>query len=679
MYDMFMNLSIGQRLVAIYIISFIVIAPIFVIVVRARKKKKDVSGFLAKEMKNFPKYAKQYTFYSENFFFRDRYMHLDKLYSMRGEYTKDEVIILAVSEIRTMLMQLGIALVVFALAFNSLIIVLAALILFFVYSFLKIEKRYDTQYLEYIKDLREFVRDFSDRYKNTPDIAKALDELKSSSDLSSYFQEPVSNLHRILTRSINKDADLTLLLDANKEPILRSLLQTLYIQNDNVTTESASDYSLAPVEKALSMFVSVIDEQIHRCTESRDSFKPFGIIIILPVPLMIPIMMSNTRLFPATAVLYNGTYGLIAQIALLLSTGICYYYLIQCSRHKIVDKEDRNTFLRQLAEKKFMKRLIIKVRTRNKTKQDKLTAKLVKALSDKDYKYVYTSRIVLSTTFFILFSILIFVIPPVQKHNLYNYYGPFGAEPAIEVAEDMLPMMEQMDATVLGLSSIPTYEQIEEATYKVNGRLDETFVNNNTNRLLTKYTKYHKLGVKPIYALIPIIFGLLGWFIEDILLAIRASLVKYQIYEDILQIQTVMCIMSDTVFDSFTILNWLYYQTDCLRHNISQCIYAYNKDPEEALYNLWASSTYVNFKRSVKDLTLVYTTSSPKKVLVSSYPSRKTFSDEIHRLLLKDIKDRTGTCKLICWIPTAILLIFLFLGPMLIVSLSALFSMAGGM
>ena len=165
-------------------------------------------------------------------------------------------------------------------------------------------------------------------------------------------------------------------------------------------------------------------------------------------------------------------------------------------------------------------------------------------------------------------------------------------------------------------------------------------------------------------------FGVAGWFVPEISLITRKKLVSYEATDDIMQLQTMMIVLSETKMDVYKAICWLEKQSTVHKAAIRQCHYAYIADPEAALSKLEYASPSNDFKRLVRKLkSAVYTLSLHDAF--SDMVLDKQQSLTIREMLRnEELESRKNSSKLIAVAPAAVALVGTFIGPVLILGVS---------
>ena len=89
------------------------------------------------------------------------------------------------------------------------------------------------------------------------------------------------------------------------------------------------------------------------------------------------------------------------------------------------------------------------------------------------------------------------------------------------------------------------------------GGLSDNEVENQVDRILAKYDIVHNAGFKWWFLLVAYGCGVVGWFLPEITLKIRRKLVIYEATDDVMQLQTIMIVLSETTTNTFDAIKWL--------------------------------------------------------------------------------------------------------------------------
>jgi Fe-S cluster biosynthesis and repair protein YggX len=148
--------------------------------------------------------------------------------------------------------------------------------------------------------------------------------------------------------------------------------------------------------------------------------------------------------------------------------------------------------------------------------------------------------------------------------------------------------MPDEDASALISDAIPGMKSLE--------------VEEQVDRLSTKYDYYHAIGFKWYFVLIAYGVGVIGWFSPEISLIFRKRLVKFETTEDVMQLQTMMITLSNTKMDVYKALKWLMTESTIHKAILRQAWINYPSDPEKAISQLKSSCENRDMKRLVSKL-----------------------------------------------------------------------------
>lgn len=381
----------------------------------------------------------------------------------------------------------------------------------------------------------------------------------------------------------------------------------------NKTGDKKDEAGHSNYVNALDMIITEIRLAIQLNYKRRASF---GIIEYIPlIPVFTLKIIDNFLLgvFPTTSVFYSGVLGYLGKTIIVIVSLICYKIVLEVGSISVVKKDDRNKFVLSLQKQEWFKQLTINIKPKATKRRVKAQQLIKNSLTAKTVEHLYAIKIVYFVTAITVTIILCIVATQIGKEYIYESTAANGLMASIKEGDIDKDLQLRMDKRYLALDHQPTKEETQklvESTYKglVPSKVDEE-----TNRLYHKYIYYHNAYFKWWMVILAFINGWLAWLAPSMLLKLRTRLVRSEALEDVLQLQTIIVILSGTSSDTMDILYWLQKQSTVHSLILSDAYNEYAADPQMALLKLRSRSSLPEFKRLVDKLTLTIYKCSMRK------------------------------------------------------------------
>jgi hypothetical protein len=435
-----------------------------------------------------------------------------------------------------------------------------------------------------------------DTYAITDNIPRAI----IGCERESCLERPIAKIYEILTDE-NGDELLKRFKRTNPVRILGSLAETCYLTNNNGDLKAGNGQSSFKDE--LMILRKEADTGVRKLTKMQLAFKSYHFLALVGL-FICPIADWFLLTFmPGTTVYVNGTYGSIVKALTICLTLLTYYIISVMNRPSVVNQVDKIEYIDKLSkETRFMK-ILDKLEPKKFKTRYKLNKRVQGALSSKNTRYIYMCKLVMSTVLmaFTFVCLVVFVIS--AKTVLWNTYGSLeltGSQ--VELTDEMLEEMKKIDALYLNTDPKMPDEDASALISDAIPGMKSLEVEEQVDRLSTKYDYYHAIGFKWYFVLIAYGVGVIGWFSPEISLIFRKRLVKFETTEDVMQLQTMMITLSNTKMDVYKALKWLMTESTIHKAILRQAWINYPSDPEKAISQLKSSCENRDMKRLVSKL-----------------------------------------------------------------------------
>lgn len=659
----YMNLG----LVAATIVAFIFFT--------ARAKAKASADYMEKKKQ---KLRERFRFYFENVLTRKSFRRIVESYSSLSCYDVDTVRCQSVQLFeRNIIIVVTVPIVTLIIMKDTALAILMAFMSLVYYQSV-IEKEMDKIYVTLMEECSLVISSIREKYLETDNIALAV----LYADKSKYLEIPMSKIYRILT---DVDAE-DLLADFQKSypvRIIKTLANTCYIVHENgaVKGEDGSD----SFSNDMTILRQECDSEIRRLTKQNIAFKSLEMLSLVGLIIMPIAEWYLLSQIPGTAVLIKGFYGTVMHALIIGATIYAYYYITTANRPSVVSTVDKISAIDHISKQKVVSRQVDKIYPKTQKVQDKISGLLRDAISSKDYRYIYTAKPIFAVCAMIVMTIILAFGTITVRDNFYNNYGSLSFIPQnlsetqlnqirrmddkfMETPQEEYALMEDQDLTMLIKSSI--------------SGCSDAVASDQVKRLRTKYETYHNAKYHWWYLIVIYLAGCVAWFGPEFSLSTRKKMVAYEATDDIMQLQTMMIVLSETKMDVYKAICWLEKQASVHKAILRDCHYSYIAGPEKALDELEQKSPSNDFKRLIRKLKAsVYTLSLHDAF--SDMALDKAQSLTIREMLRgEELEQRKNNAKLIAIAPAALALVGCFIGPVIILGVSemmATFESLGGL
>ena len=343
-------------------------------------------------------------------------------------------------------------------------------------------------------------------------------------------------------------------------------------------------------------------------------FQSLSVIAMLPVLFLQPVRNWAVSNFSFTSQFYDGKLGLIAQIALIIVTMICYILtrkLKDSGAIKDEYKDPNNVWQMKLYKNPLIKKIVDLFIPKEKTREYRKMIQLMKDSATKQkLETVYVNRLVISVATFFC-SILLFM----QLHNVavdyvyneptsdYNIMGTMSAsdtKKAMQITKEHNKILVKLK----GKRNV-TNEQIEQEVRKLEYFKDynDTEIEKQVKKINDKLTIINAEYLQWFELLLAFVFAGVGYMGPKLMLMFQKILRKLEIENEIMQFQTIILMLMKIERVSVEIiLEWLERYANIFKEPITKCVNNYEAGAWEALEELKEEVSAQQFIRIVESL-----------------------------------------------------------------------------
>lgn len=646
-------------------LSLVVVTVIVFIVATTRAKLKEDKKAAEKHKRQLiARFAKYYN----SIILRGPFRRIVEMYASLSCYDSDVVKVESVKLFEKNALIAVLIPIVGLIVSRDVVTGMMLIFIGYIYYQTAVEKENDKIYIQLMEDCSMVMASTREKYMETDSIPLAV----LYADASSRLKAPMSTIYKILTSTDGEDR-LNKFQASYPIPIIKTFANTCYIVNENGTTKTpdggdsfANDMTILRQE---------CDAEIRRLTRQKIAFKSLELLSLVGLIIMPLFEFYLLKQIPGTASLLKGYYGLGVHVAVVVTSMVSYYYITTACRPSVVNQVDKipaiASFSRNYKVYRFVRHLIPK----KAGKLAKWKIKIDNALSSKDMRYIYTTKVVFGCAGFLgAIIILIFGTITIRSNFFHNYNSLSFIPQKMTITQEN--QIKRMDNDFMKMPQ-SEYAKLEDADIEQLAKssitgISDSDANTQMKRLRVKYESYHGAHYNWWWWIVAYIVALITWRAPEISLLIRKRLVEYEATNDVSQLQTMMIVLSETKMDVYRSICWLEKQSTIHRAAIRRCHFTYTANPEAALDKLEDASPINDFKRLVRKLkSAVYTLSLSEAFSDMALDKAQSLTiTEMKRT--EELELRKNNAKLIAVAPAALALVGTFAAPVLILGISTM-------
>ena len=522
-------------------------------------------------------------------------------------------------------------------------------------------------------------------YIRTNSIPEAINSIQTPFVLTHQFQD----IYRLLT-TVNGDKQLTEFCKRTPNRLLRTFATACYLRND------AGDVEGSTFLDTISLIKDEVDSERIRLFNQQLMFKSLDRLPLMPIVAYPILVFAYTHIITATAGVFESFWGYIFKIVNILVSIVCYYIITMLNNSSVASVDDRSPFYTKLIEgtaeqlnkkskdefkfkddiqiETFWSRLSKLLAPHDNKKYSVVKTKLGVALSAKSVEYMYLEK----TGNMILFGALGLVccvfITYASKITVYNSVQSTSMMSTFKMSPDQEKAVVEYDHEILKKPEAPSDldrpDMTRMMTYLLHGATDMD-ISTQVDRLIAKYTTYHNLKYYWWFGIITVLAGLAGYYSPDFLLNLRTRSITDEAMRDVLQLQTVIAILTTTKLDTLSVVYWLMRSSDIHRYVLLDCFNKYTYQPEMSLLYMSRMSNIVEFSAIADKLRLA----------VYDIPLEDAFSDlvkdrntvmKLRELAQQDeLKNKRQQASPIAKAPMVVWMVTCFIAPIIIVTINS--------
>lgn len=537
-----------------------------------------------------------------------------------------------------------------------------------------VTKTTDKIYQMVLEALRIYVGSLNEEYLRLGNVAEAMQEAECPEILKS----TIDNILNIMTSS-NSEIRLREFFEKTPFRQLQTLARVCYnVNNSGDTTVGEGQSSFM---KSLEYMSEDLNSDLEKIDYRKRIFGKIEYLCVFPIPAIKLCELGFQSIIPGMAVVYKGMMGYIIKLVILLSGIIGYTVITKINTQVPIKEDDRNYFILELLKNRGFNNFIGGLTCKNKRRRI-LESKLKNALSKKTPYELYATKFLLAFGIFIMGILTTVLLVQISYENAVEnttVLSMVASDDTKDYSQEFLMDMDEQYFKLLERQPHPegvsptTVISNEESMEFARGyltKLNDLQLQDQVDRMNKKYDQIQNSYYKWYYVLIAFGLAIIGWFIPNLILAVRQWLIKTEAQEDFLQMQTLMAIISSTDADNIEALEQLCQVSKIHKSILLYCYHSYPSDPHRELARLASRTTLPEFKRFVKKMELAVDDIDLQEAFVDLELEREYILKMRDTAIRVSIDAKRGFCGMLSRVPMIALFVGMLVIPLLMVGVN---------
>ena len=346
-------------------------------------------------------------------------------------------------------------------------------------------------------------------------------------------------------------------------------------------------------------------------------FQSLSLISIVPILFMEPIKNWAVSQFSFTSSFYNGKYGMIVQILILVLTFVCYLLTRKLKDNGSVNMSTKNTenpWQAKLYKNPLIKKFVDLFIPKNGTKEYRKLQQNMKDAASKDkIEWIYINRILLCIVTFIATIVIVMQLHKIVINNVYT--DPTADFDIVGQMSDRdtkqaMEITESDNDYIIHFRGDTSVTQTDIEKEMKRGRINQDYINSTdeeiataAERVLGKIKTVNTENMQWFELLIAMVFGVVAYNAPIWMLKFQAKMRQLDMEDEVMQFQTIiLMLMRIERVNVEIILEWLERYANIFKEPISKCVNNYESGPWEALEQLKEDVSFQPFIRIVESL-----------------------------------------------------------------------------
>lgn len=647
-----------------------IVTIIAVIVITRRKRMQEQGQWEAYKRR---KSHNRHVWLSSNFLTRNKYSRVVMQYSTLACYNVFEV-----EEKSTKVFIQSVATAVLipvavTIALKDMLLGAFSVVVGMLYYEITIASAIDKAYSECIQEASIAIQSIRKQYKDCNNIPEAF----TKCDKGKLLSQPITEIYRMLV-SVDSEGALNQYLRKAPIRILKTLAMVSYIFN--VRGDSRGENNKSAYADLLTSLRQEADMEVRRLNAVKIAFKSLPKLALVGLVLMPLADIFLMGQIPGTVTLIKGMYGYVEKMAIIGITALAYHKINAYTRPTVVNVVDKSQTIDTLSKMQWMQRILKSVMPKKFKTRKALRLRMEGAITSKSVPYIYTAKIVYSLSAALIAFVCTICFTISVKSYVWNTHVNLGfIQSKLDISEKAQERLYAIDEYYMTLPEKMTDEEAAKYIKRHVPELRTMEAQNQAERLSKKWDTYYSIKWSWKFMFIVVLAGVVGWFAPELSLRSRKRLVQFEEVEDVMQLQTLMIALAETTMTVGEVLYWLEKQSTLHKAVLCRAVMSYDSNPELALSRLKTAVHSPDLKRLVSGLM----------VAVQTMPLKEAFGDTIldrdQLMRLREmaqnevIESKKQDARLFAMAPAGCVLIFSFVGPVLVLGFSEIIKIFSNM
>lgn len=610
----------------IVIMALTIGAGVFIIISGGKPKQKQ-------EAQQQKAYIKLFEFISSFFLTEKKVAKIFNRVTMLSIYNRREAAALTA---KYWLLSTGIQLgmiIASIFLFHDIISVLICIAFALIVGDILVDKQLDSSIVKVNKGLKNFISDLRQEYMRYSSVPEALSG--AISRCSPVIRKPMEEIYTILTSS-NSELKLQEFYESTPFRSIQTLAGVCY--NIHNYGDSRDEKGQSNFIQALTLMINEVNFELEMFTKQKAKFGYIEYLPFVPVFGMPLIETYFKSIMPGTALIYNGIFGYIARMTILLSAILSYKAISGMTSVSAFKEDDRDPWVIRLLENKKFRKFIEDIMPKGR-KAEKMEHKLKYVLSRMDLRQFYAKKVVMAVGTFFVALIVIICAVNLGSDFIRNSTQQLSLIATNEMEKYSAETIRNMDEQYLNSDREWSDEELKQLVKSYMPGLSDFQVLDQVKRLRDKKASLENAYFHWWYLWICFILGIVGWFGPDISLMLRKYIVETEADTDFLQLQTLTSILMNMNIDTLEMLWQLCQHSRIHKDILLYCYHNFPSNPEKELTRLQSKTPIIEFKRFIGKLMLTINDLSLKEAF-SDLIIEREYIQKIREITVNSSLDR---------------------------------------
>ena len=528
---------------------------------------------------------------------------------------------------------------------------------------------------------------YNGRIRHYYQQTKMVDEAayEAIADVGPEMKVQATKIHQILM-SVNPDEEQAKYEETAPSRFLKvvsGLMVLVKDKGDKIDEERGSAFT-----RGISAVTKELNLEIMYRTKLAYRMRFLAGMALAPIFLALPIQNSLINMFPILQKFYESRTGLIAAV-LIYSSAVAIYMLIR--KMKAVGetqyKADANSLKweKWLLEKiPFLELLMRAIGPKYNTRKYAKRYQLLKDSNSAPYVTWLTLRQSILAVVTVLILVGVLVIGHMREANsTLNSILPENLMSGNLTPEEYEEYAQRTEFDRNFIQDLQQRPEISEqaikeelAEYFGADEITDSRVTSAYKRIMKKYDIVENAYLKAWELLIVIGVAAIIWNIPIILLHFQRSMRLKDMENEVHQFLTIISILRE--FENITVYNlltWLERFSVTFKAPLQITIQNFDSGPEEALTRLAEENNFEAFKQIIERMQLALVRLSVQEAYEDIEIEREFYLEQRIEFNERSIGSRVSISNIVTFIPSGLLLICYFVGPVLYMSITEMLSL----